>query len=279
MPTKTEIANFAIAHLGGRPLVDVDTDTTQQAIACQQWFATARDEFLRSHPWNFATKRKRQAVTYLSLSGSAVTNNSGAIRVTYTAHGLLTGDRVFIKDVEGVTNANGRWYVTKINDNTFDLDDSEFSGTYTTATGKWVKIPQFNWWFQHTPPTDMLRILKIDGCAGPLKDDGRDYAHESGLILCNVDTINITYVASVTTYTEWPADVVNVFSRLLASYIAANIQGAGTSRAGELRKEYEQLLAPIVRRLNANDGKPPNVLPWNESQMIAARFGFIQTAG
>ena len=110
--TATEIANLAIAHLGGRALTALSSDTTQQAASLRKWYNpdagtpvyTALDEALRAHAWNFATMRKRQTITYLSLSGgSAVTDSSGLVKITYTAHGLVTGDRAYVKDVEGVT--------------------------------------------------------------------------------------------------------------------------------------------------------------------------------
>ena len=92
--TATEIANLAIAHLGGRALTALDADTSQQAASLRKWYNpgggtpvyTALDEVLRAHPWNFATMRKRQTITYASLSGgSAVTDSGGLIQITHFA--------------------------------------------------------------------------------------------------------------------------------------------------------------------------------------------------
>jgi hypothetical protein len=146
--TATEIANLAIAHLGGRALTALSTDTTQQAASLRKWYNpdagtpvyTALDEALRAHPWNFATARKRQTVTYQTLTGAAVTNEGGLVKITLTAHGYVTGDRVYVKDVVGVTVANGQWYVTRIDNNNFTLDESVFAGTYTNDTGSVVVV-------------------------------------------------------------------------------------------------------------------------------------------
>lgn len=63
-----------------------------------------------------------------------VTDSSGIIRVqTSAAHGLTTGDAVWIADVGGVTAANGAWYVTVIDSDEFTLDGSTFAGAYTSG--------------------------------------------------------------------------------------------------------------------------------------------------
>lgn len=63
---KTTICSLAQSHLGGRPFTDVDTDTAPNAAIARLWFDSARQEFLRSHSWNFATTR-----TTLSALSSA----------------------------------------------------------------------------------------------------------------------------------------------------------------------------------------------------------------
>lgn len=281
--THTEIANLAIAHLGGRALTALATDTTQQAASLRKWYNpdggtpvyTALDEILRAHPWNFAVKRKRQTITYTSLSGgSAIADNvSGLIRVTSNTHGLSTGDRVYIKDVEGVEAANGQWYVTVINTNSFDLDNSDFSGTYTASSGKWVKIPQFSYDFQHTPPADCLRPLSINADGGQLEDDGSDFLYEQGLILCDDETINLKYIARITTATSYPSDFVTAFSYLLASYIASDTAGM-SGQATQMRQFYETAVVNKARSRDSAEGKGRRILPFEDSQLIMSRSAY-----
>ena len=280
----TEIANLALSHIGGRAFTDVATDATQQAASFRRWYNpattvyTALDEVLRAHAWNFATTRKRQTITYSSLSGTAITVSGTLIKVTSVAHGRTTGDRVFMKDVEGVTAANGRWYVTVIDADNFTLDNSSFSGTYTTATGKWVLIPQFAYDFQHTPPADCLRVLSINADGGQTEDDGRDFLFEKGLILCNEETINLKYIQRVTTITAYPADFVTAFSYLLAAKIAQDTQGA-SGRAMEMLQFYDKIVSAPVKAMDSNEGKGRRVLPFEDSQMVQARFGGQRWAG
>lgn len=66
---------------------------------------------------------------------SNVTNNgSGAIRITLAnPSSINTGIQVHIAGVLGVTAANGNWNVTGINNTTFDLVGSTFSGAYISG--------------------------------------------------------------------------------------------------------------------------------------------------
>jgi hypothetical protein len=283
--TATEIANLAIAHLGGRALTALSTDNTQQAASLRKWYNpeagtpiyTALDEVLRAHPWNFATARKRQAITYHSLSGAAITNDGGLIKVTHPGHGLTTGGRVYLKDVEGVTAANGQWYVT-VDGNHFTLDGSVFAGTYTASTGKFVAIPAFDWDFQHTPPTDCLRPISINANGGQSEDGGAKFTFEKGLILTDEETINLKYIQRITTVASYPADFVTAFSFLLASYIAQDTQGA-TGRAMEMRQFYEKAVAPPVKSRDANEGNARINTDFEQSQLVQARFGGMRWAG
>lgn len=88
---------------------------------------------------------------YISRNGGfekavtgAVNNGSGLIRLTVTAHGLLTGRVVVVDSVGGVPNAKGAWTVTVVDANTLDLQGSTFAGTYTS--GGTVYKPE---WGQH----------------------------------------------------------------------------------------------------------------------------------
>jgi len=77
--------------------------------------------------------------TTKTVTGSS--NNGGLIRLTVTAHGLTTNNKVFNKGILGTTNANGLWIVTVVDVNTIELQGSVFNsawvagGTQTCRTG------------------------------------------------------------------------------------------------------------------------------------------------
>lgn len=269
--TKTEIASLALSHIGARPLADIATDTTQQALVANQWFTAAQDEALASHPWNFAIKRAVMTTSYVSLSGAA--DGGGLIQITKAAHGLATGTRIYVKDVLGVPAANGRWFITATGDNTFTLDGSTFSGAYTSG-GAFVVIPAFGWDFRHALPADSLRILKIGGDEGQADDDGEDYQIENGFILTGNETPEVRYIHRNETYTAWPQYFINAFSYLLASCMAQNLAGPA-GQALQLRQAYEQTFLPKARAQDARESKPRRTLPFDDSQLLQARGGAI----
>ena len=82
---------------------------------------------------------------FKSLSGTAVTSSTGAtgglITITHAAHGLVTGDYVRFKDIEGTgfihTDLNSKvWQITSTALNVVTLNNSVFEGTYSSGTGK-----------------------------------------------------------------------------------------------------------------------------------------------
>jgi surface protein len=64
---------------------------------------------------------------------NAINNGSGLIRVTANAHGMSTGNKVFISGIVGTIGANGGWNVTVIDVNTIDLQGSTFVNTYISG--------------------------------------------------------------------------------------------------------------------------------------------------
>ena len=95
------------------------------------------------------------AVTYRNIVN--VDNNGiGIIRVTVSVtSGFKTGQRVIIADVEGVTAANGKWVITVINPSQFDLQNSTFTGTYTSG-GYVINDPSLPYGFDEVPKTGPL---------------------------------------------------------------------------------------------------------------------------
>jgi len=58
---------------------------------------------------------------------------SGEIRVTCTGHGWKSGMPVLISSVSGTVEANGYWWIDRIDDDTFDLRGSTFVNAYVSG--------------------------------------------------------------------------------------------------------------------------------------------------
>ena len=62
MPSEVDIANLALTQLGASRITAF-TDTTKEARSINQVYALERDDELRAHQWNFATKRMMLAAS------------------------------------------------------------------------------------------------------------------------------------------------------------------------------------------------------------------------
>ena len=132
-----EAAAFSVGHLllgmnsGATAIITqvIDSGTTGVLkIRRTSSAAFTDDEVIHAYATSATTK---------SVSGAA-NNGSGAIRITATGHGLVTGNLVTIKSVGGTTEANNTaavptWTVTKITNDTFDLDGSTFTNPWTSG--------------------------------------------------------------------------------------------------------------------------------------------------
>lgn len=88
---------------------------------------------------------------------TAVTDNgSGAIRLTIgITSGFITGQRVIVNNVGGVTDANGDWTITVVSNTEIDLNQSTFSGSYTSG-GYVINDPSLPYGFDEIPETGPL---------------------------------------------------------------------------------------------------------------------------
>jgi hypothetical protein len=77
-----------------------------------------------------------------TLPGKPITgaSNASPIVISSAAHGLATGATVRIAGVVGTTAANGKWTVTRIDNDRFSLDGSAGNGDYARAPtqGVWI---------------------------------------------------------------------------------------------------------------------------------------------
>jgi len=259
--TKTQIANLAISHIGGRLLTDVDSDSTQEAIIIRAWFDAARDEFLRSYPWNFSTKRSRLTTTVDNVSG--VTNVGGLFNIqTTTVHSLSTNDRVSVENADGNTSVNGKWYITVSDNRNFQLQDSQYSIGYSGGA-QWSQAPTSEFDYMYSVPSDFERIIYVEHVEEP-------FVLERGKILCNIDKPIIKYVASNSDYSSWPQDAINALSYLLGSYIAQSINGPAGDNL-KLRDVYEKIALPQAKFRDAKEMREKVIDRDQYSEVVQSR--------
>jgi len=77
-----------------------------------------------------ALTSKIDAATGLVITAGT---NATPIVLTIAAHGYLTGDKVGISAVAGLTAANGVWSITRVDADTFSLTGSVGNSGYTSG--------------------------------------------------------------------------------------------------------------------------------------------------
>ncbi len=85
-----------------------------------------------------------------AINVTAATNATPVVVTTAAAHGLVTGDAVWIRNGKGNTAVNGTHTITVVSTTTFQLDNSVGNGTYTndgSASNPYAtmqKVPRSN---------------------------------------------------------------------------------------------------------------------------------------
>ena len=91
------------------------------------------------------------------LAISGVTQSNPAVVTTTTSHNLLTGDRVYITSVVGMTELNDRTFeITRVSDTTFELarENSTSHTAYSSAGTIYIGIVEWNMTPSDTVITD-----------------------------------------------------------------------------------------------------------------------------
>lgn len=250
--TKLTIVNRALALLGEyrvTTLTYADGVSGQEQATIQKvndLYESSRDILLARYRWSFARAQAILTPAWVAMTTIA-DNGSGLVKITKVAHGLVTGDRVQNKDT---TRVNGPFFITRVDDDNFTLDDSVWSDSITL--GSFVKAPLFGNESQYEIPSDCLRVNSVNGRKAQAT---RGYWTQVGnFIIVNTDSARITYTKRITDETKFPDLFSSCLVKQLAADLAMPILGATTSRQ-ELLQELENLDIPNARRANAIDKK------------------------
>lgn len=132
-----------------------------------------------------------------------------------------------------------------------------------------AETPAFGWSYQYQLPADCLRVLEVNGSeAGDVISS--EFIVEGRRILTNADEVRLVYGKRVTNVSEYDALFVKVFALKLAIALTETIRGT-TGKTAELMQAYERVVAPLARRVDANEGRRrKGQLPMN-SMAIRAR--------
>jgi hypothetical protein len=137
--------------------------------------------------------------------------------------------------------------------------------------------PAFGWTHQYQLPIDCLRVWQLNGFED--WQEPRPWEIEGRLLLTHQEVAEIKYVYRNTNEHEYDALFVMAFAAKLAAAIAPSVCGPATSIGGAQLQQYQQLLAPLARKTDANESRRKIRLPWMESPLVKSRFADILTVG
>lgn len=258
-----ECANIALTKLGA-PKISALADADERAVAANLCIDPLRKSLLRSHPWNFAVKRRVVQATRTSITNVTEDGPTGWFKIsTGSTSGLSSGDGVTIASVVGCEAANGTWVCDSVIAGTsFLLRDADFSGSYTSG-GTWTKAGAYGYAYAIALPTDNLRVLRVN------ETTGTDYRVEAGYVLSDDDEYEIKYIYDVTDYTAFDPAFYDLLSTSLALELAYRLSQSSTL-VEQLKDALKKQMAH-VRFVDASED-PAEML--GADDWIKSRFTF-----
>lgn len=265
-PTAADIKDMALSRIG-EPEIGAET-TSRRAVQAGLHYAVTVQELLRAHRWNFAITSVILEPAYTTPGAIADSGSADEYRITSTAHGLTTGQRVTFAPSTNYSGVQGTWRITRIDADTFDLDDSVFTGTGSVDAG-YTLAGVFDWAFSIAAPSAMLRALEDDRRE---ETEFTQWVLESGRILTNSESLNFSYVRDETDAAVYGKDplFVSILILRLAIKLKVALRGEGTDTAG-LQQELALMAAPLAKRVDANESQSRERLFPNQSRFVAAR--------
>jgi hypothetical protein len=233
--TQLELCNLALDKLGEPPITALNA-STPAAQACTRLYQPTLDALVRKYRWNFARKSVRLSAAFVTMDDLVDSGAADLIQVEKTGHGLVTGNRVVLKDTE----ADGSYFVTRIDADNFTCDDSVFTSLLTV--GSYHISPVHTWDYKITLPNDCLALRTVEGY-----EVGRPHQFfvlEGRSIFCNLEEVEVTYTQKQTGGTD-EANFDTIFNDLFACSLAAELAMPVTgamSRRGDMMSLYGEVL-------------------------------------
>lgn len=225
-------------------------------------YDVARQALLREHSWTFAVKRAvPDSDPVRPITGATKAN---PVVITSASHGFVNGQEVYIANVIGMTELNGRTFtVTSATANTFALSGINGTGYTTYASGgSAYGYVATEYTYRFEMPKDCLRLLRVG------LHELIEHRVEGGYIYTNESAIHIEYISDVTDEAAFDA----LFLDCLAQRLAAEAMPAVTKNSGDQRNAwtlYDQKLS-MARTMDSRQSTPRPILsddPWLMSRM------------
>lgn len=246
------VANLALSELGQEPILSpltIATTTDKRCRVCNANYEPIRDEVLRSHAWNCATKRVSLGPTEKTITGATAAN---PVVLTSTSHGLAAGTYIIVTGVVGMTQLNGqRLKLASVTTHTMTLADPNGTAldgsAYTAYSSGGTATVAPAWGFTHAYalPSDYLRMAYPELL-------GEQFRIEGAYIHSNETSLNIAYIYRLTDVSLMDQLLVSAIAARLAAAIAKPLTGSDSDK-NRMEALYQQRLNE-ARYTDCTDG-------------------------
>lgn len=242
MAAEVDIWNMALRQLGAAPLT-ATTDDVESARILDDIYDMIRDEVLTAHPWNFAVRR----ATLTELGGVISTwTASGTTNVWQAA---LTTEPAVVKfdgttgtEQASVAGCDTEYYWYWASNVLYVYSTSDPDTAYTTI---FAQIPEFDYDYAFSCPTDYLRIIRTSLTS-------EEFKIENDRLFTDESSVKVLYIAQITDTTEFPAYFISALATRLAAEIAYPITNSTTLAEAKL-KEY-QIKLKQAKQIDGQEG-------------------------
>ena len=265
MADKFDICNRALDKLGVESITDF-SDETKQARICSRNYDTLRRKLLRSHLWNFASKRALLITETSSVSDNIAEAGSTTTNLKLTAHGMVIDNEIVFTQTVGNFNGKKAFVSVVVDANNVTLDRAMPS---TITAGDLFTItknkPKFDFSNQFSFPSDNLRIIKLEKNLRL-----NDFKIEGEKIIANTSEIGIVYVSDIE-----DVDVMDsTFQEGLVFLLAEEFAYPLIQSVSLAQVMYQKYIIELkdIRSIDAAVGTPQELFAeeWNNSRIAGS---------
>ena len=132
--------------------------------------------------------------------------------------------------------------------------------------------PLFGWDHAYQLPADFLRVVEVneseDGAGNP-------WAVEQDQLLTNDDAVNLVYVYRLEDASKFDPLFNEALACKLAEKLASTLRGSSSGTV-DFAAEYERIVAPLARRVDANESRGRKGMKPYRSMFVAARGATVE---
>jgi len=275
---------MALGKMGAQPITSITDQTSQSAVACNNFWQQTFSEVARAHPWS-CLKRRATLSQFPSTINPSVNPNpvptpatAWAPATSYTVDQFITYGLYYYQCLIANTSTSnftndltaGYW---------FQSDYSTYQNSFADAGAGSL----YGWTYGYALPSDYILITVLNGNntwdMDAISDMFDIYIvqqtpgnNQLGLFT-DETTADVEYVANIQDVTVWDALFAAAMVCLLASYLATVLRKDDGKLAQVYREQYIRDYLPKARVKDAGEKKPRRYYPVSESRFVLSRWG------